>query len=242
MFHVKQRQHELSATQCRPTKNNDVFTPTLPLGQNKRSFSSNDHVGMTRSKPAFPATAIWIIPIRPLAHSSVHCVRQRLSLLRHARTTGYARQSISRLDPHPVSCAGRMSGLRGPPRTGPDIETHGQWDGSSRSISRASSTRRIPIAGLEDFPDLRNVLDSLREWPGKSDIRASGMPTTKHVIKAGGHGPWHRMAIFVSRETSRLNTANTGDQKYKTGVSFRPIEPHRSRRENATIQRLNTFG
>ncbi|KDB63001.1 hypothetical protein AZ16_5083 [Bordetella bronchiseptica B18-5 (C3)] len=50
------------------------------------------------------------------------------------------------------------------------------------------------------------------------------------------------MAIFVSRETSRLNTANTEEQKYKTGVSFRSVEPHRSRRENATIQRLNTFG
>ena len=77
-----------------------------------------------------------------------------------------------------------------------------------QEISRASATHRMPVAGLKDFSDLRNVLDSLSRRPGKSDIRASSMPTAKHVIKAGGHGPWieWQFSFHVKHRDSILPT------------------------------------
>ena len=162
---------------------------------------------MTRSKPAFPAAAIWIIPIRQVPHSSVHCARQRLSLLRYTRTAGYAQHSISRLDPHPVSCAGRMSGLRGP--RAQDKISKRMANGMARPGNLAG-VGNTPHARCwaQGFLRLAECPDSLSRRPGKSDIRASSMPTAKHVIKAGGHGPWieWQFSFHVKHRDSILPT------------------------------------
>lgn len=242
MFHVKQRQHELSSTRFRAAKNNDVLTPTLPLGQNKRSFVVKRPWRNDQKQAGFPGCRDLDNPDQA-STTLLRTLRSPTPVPSPLHAHGRLRPTFD-LQARSASrfvCRQNARAAR-PPAHGTRSRNAGPMGWLAQEISRASSTRRMPVAGLKDFSDLRNVLDSLSGGPGKSDIRASGMPTTKHVIKAGGHGPWHRMAIFVSRETSRLNTANTEEQKYKTGVSFRSVEPHRSRRENATIQRLNTFG
>lgn len=114
MFHVKQRQHELSATGFRAAKNNDVFTPTLPLGQNKRSFVVKRPWRNDQKQAGFPGCRDLDDPDQA-STALLRTLRSPTPVPSPLHAHGRLRPTFDlRLDPHPVSCAGRMSGLRGP--------------------------------------------------------------------------------------------------------------------------------
>lgn len=152
MFHVKQRQHELSATGFRAAKNNDVFTPTLPLGQNKRSFVVKRPWRNDQKQAGFPgcrdlddpdqaSTALLRTLRSPTpVPSPLHAhgrLRPTFDLQARSASRFVCRQNVR---------------LRGPPRTGQDLETQGQWDGSSRKSRGRRQHAACPLLGSRISP------------------------------------------------------------------------------------------